>query len=74
MWSLTSLALFLGGFVAGVAACRIYIAYMRETVKLYETYIRQRIDAKWKNPEESPSTTADDQTVSNLTASNLIVH
>lgn len=72
MWSATLLALFLGGFAAGVAACWIYMAYMKQMVKLYETYIRQRIDAKRKDGsdrEESASTIADDRP-----ATNPVVH
>jgi hypothetical protein len=70
MWNATSLALFLGGFAAGVAACWIYIAYMKQTVKLYETYIRQRIDGKWQdglNNKESAPTTANNPTASTQT-------
>jgi hypothetical protein len=39
------LALFLAGLTAGVAVCWAYVASLRATVKLYETYIHDRIDA-----------------------------
>jgi hypothetical protein len=41
---MTLLALFLAGLAAGVAVCWAYIASLRATVKLYETYIHDRIE------------------------------
>jgi hypothetical protein len=43
------LALFLAGLAAGVALCWAYLASLRATVKLYETYIHDRIDALSKD-------------------------
>jgi hypothetical protein len=44
---------FLGGFAAGVAICWIYMASMKATLKLYKTYIQERIDAQ--SPDEQHS-------------------
>jgi hypothetical protein len=50
------LALFLAGLAAGVAVCWAYIASLRATVKLYETYIHDRIELlpKDRHSDEKP--------------------
>ena len=51
------LPLFLAGFAAGVAACWAYIGRLKASIKLYETYIHQRIDAmaKLDQSDEKPA-------------------
>jgi len=39
------LPLFLAGFAAGLAVCWAYIGRLKTAIKLYETYIHERIDA-----------------------------
>jgi len=39
------LPLFLAGFAAGLAVCWAYVSSLKATIKLYETYIHERIDA-----------------------------
>ncbi len=58
------LALFLGGFAAGIAICWAYIGSLKATIRLYETYIHQRIDTLAKQgtkqkpaPDSSPTQT-----------------
>lgn len=45
------LPLFLAGFAAGLAACWAYIGRLKATIKLYETYIHERIDAMAKHDQ-----------------------
>jgi hypothetical protein len=45
------LALFLAGLAAGVAVSWIYIASMKATLKVYATYIHDRIDAQLKDEQ-----------------------
>jgi hypothetical protein len=39
------LPLFLAGFAAGLAVCWAYIGRLKSNIRLYETYIHERIDA-----------------------------
>ncbi len=38
------LPLFLAGFAVGLAVCWAYIGRLKATIRLYETYIHERID------------------------------
>ncbi|HMD96156.1 MAG TPA: hypothetical protein VKM93_02340 [Terriglobia bacterium] len=51
------LPLFLAGFAAGLAVCWAYIRRLTATIKLYETYIHERIDAMAKHDatDENPA-------------------
>jgi hypothetical protein len=51
-------ALLLTGFGAGVAASWTYIASMRATVKLYKSYIHDRIDVQSKDGRNGQGTAA----------------
>jgi len=48
-----SLPLFLAGFAAGIALCWAYIRSLKATIRLYETYIRRRIDAMAKDDQSN---------------------
>jgi len=51
------LPFFVAGFAAGVAVCWVYIRSLKGTIKLYETYIHERIDAmaKYDQSDEKPA-------------------
>lgn len=52
------LSLFLAGFAAALAVCWAYIRSLKLTIKLYETYIHDRIDALSKDGQsEEPAPT-----------------
>jgi hypothetical protein len=60
------LALLLTGFAAGVAASWAYIASMKATLKLYKSYIHDRIDVPSKDDQsghETPTAPSTGQTV-----------
>jgi hypothetical protein len=52
------LALLLTGFAAGVAASWIYLASMKATLKLYKSYIHDRIDVQSKDVQSGQETAA----------------
>jgi len=51
------LPLFLAGFLVGLAVCWAYIVRLKASMKLYEAYIHQRIDAmaKLDQSDEKPA-------------------
>ena len=53
------LPLFMAGFAAGLAVCWVYIRSLKGTIKLYETYIHERIDAmaRYDQSDEKPAPT-----------------
>ena len=48
------LALFLLGFVSGVAVWWAYVRSLKQTLKTYERYIHERIDSQLKSIETPP--------------------
>ncbi len=46
------LTAFLAGFLAGVAASGIYVLWLRQTIKLYRSYIHDRIDNQWEEAKK----------------------
>ncbi len=41
------LAAFIAGLLVGLAASAVYILSLRQTIKLYRSYIHDRIDEQW---------------------------
>jgi len=56
------LSLFLAGFAIGIAVCWAYIGSLKATIRLYETYIHQRIDALTKHDEKPAPASSSAQT------------
>jgi len=52
-----SLPFFLAGVAVGLALCWAYIGRLKATIKLYETYIHERIDmlAKHGQSDQRPA-------------------
>ena len=46
------LAAFLAGFLAGLAASGIYVLSLRQSIKLYRSYIQDRIQKQWDEAKE----------------------
>jgi len=66
-WIMKLLPLFLGGFAAGLAVCWAYIGSLKATLKLYETYIHERIDTLSKDGQsERPAPTCSQTPTSTL--------
>ena len=49
------LSLFVAGFAAGLAVCWIYIGRLKATLKLYQVYIHDRLDAQLKSEQPPPT-------------------
>lgn len=56
------LAAFLAGLLLGLVLCGIYILSLKAKIKLYRSYIHERIDKQWDEAKKDNATLDDRST------------